>query len=680
VDTVKEPLGESAADQLRSRPITSVLDAVLVLDGAGRVVEFSPAAEELFGIGRREAVGRDLVELIVPEELREGVRHCLSGGEGEAPEDPAELLGRRIEMPARRLDDGAEFPVELTIVRAAAAGQGPTVIARDVSHRGEIERVRDHLSQVVAGTQDAVLSKDLDGVVTSWNPAAEALYGYTAEEAIGSHVSFLMADEVKHEVATILNKVRRGERLDTYETRRMRKDGTEIDVALTISPIGGPGGRLSGASVIARDITAERRRRRARDFLIAATRDLDASLDPTETARNIVAKAVPDLAEVCIIDFIRPDGRIGDSVAAAAIPGAAERLERIRRESPLDQEGDHPVAQVLRDGDPMIWRDLKEPAVAESVAQTDAHQALIDEAGYESAAVVGLIARGRTIGALSFLHANANVRYEAIDLEFLGELGDRAALAIDNARLYSERDAIARNLQRGLRPPRPARVEGLESSVVFEAAGRGIEIGGDLYDVLPTDDGGCWVLIGDVAGKGSEAAGVSVAVRHAVRGLTREVDEPAEVLGRVNELLLEGQGLNDFATAVLVRLRPGDEGSGGGWTLSAASAGHPPPVHVRKGGARLLGGGTVLGALQDAKVQRHEARFGLGDTLVFCTDGWLEAGPTSEHRDPVELARLAEYLAPLALEEMLARLRGDAITRAGGELRDDIVLLALRRV
>ncbi len=167
------------------------------------------------------------------------------------------------------------------------------------------------------------------------------------------------------------------------------------------------------------------------------------------------------------------------------------------------------------------------------------------------------------------------------------------------------------------------RVPGLESSVVFEAAGRGIEIGGDLYDVLPTDDG-CWVLVGDVAGKGSEAAGVSVAVRHAVRGLTREVDEPEEVLGRVNELLLEGTGLHDFATAVLVRLRRGEDG---GWTLAAASAGHPPPVHVRRGGARLLGGGTVLGALHDAKVQRHDANFAAGDTLLFCTDGWLEAGP-----------------------------------------------------
>jgi PAS domain S-box-containing protein len=673
VNSVQQLPGEGAGDRSRAHLVTSVLDAVLVLDAAERVIDWSPAAEALFGIAKADAAGHDLVDLIVPEEHRDDVRYCLGGGDGEVPPEE-ELLGRRIEMPAQR-GDGSEFRVELTVARAAGPERGPTVFARDVSHRLELERTRAHMEQVVAGTHDAVLSKDLDGIVTTWNPAAERLYGYTAEEAVGQHVSFLIPDELKHEVQTILATVRRGEKLETHETRRVRKDGTMIDVGLTISPIGSPGRGPHGASVVARDITAERRRGRAREFLIAATRDLDASLDPTETARNIVAKAVPDLAEVCIIDFIRADGRIGDSVVAAAIPDAASRLEQIRRASPLEPDGEHPVAQVLRGDEPMIFHDLRRADVAETVAQTDEHQALIDDTGYESAAVVGLVARGRKIGALSFLHARANIRYEPEDLEFLGELGDRAALALDNARAYQERDAIARNLQRGLRPPRPARVEGLESSVIFEATGRGIEIGGDLYDVLPTDDG-CWVLVGDVAGKGSEAAGVSVAVRHAVRGLTREVDEPEEVLARVNELLLEGTSLNDFATAVLVRLRQGEDG----WTLAAASAGHPPAVHVRRGGARLLGGGTVLGALQDAKVQRHDAPFAEGDTLLFCTDGWLEAGPPSEHRDPLELARLAEYLAPLALEEMTARLRGDAISRSDGELRDDIVLLAMRRV
>jgi PAS domain S-box-containing protein len=669
VNSLKEPLGRGAAGI-----VTSALDAVLILDEEMRVVEWSDAAGALFGIGRAEALGTDLIELIVPAELRESVRYCLAGGDGEPPSGE-ELLGRRIELPARDAD-GAGFRAELTIVRAATPGGGPTVFARDVSHRLEADRTRAHMEQVVSGSRDAVFSKDLQGIVTTWNPAAERLFGFRAEEAVGRHVSFLIPDDLKHESEEILARVRRGEHLETHETRRIRKDGTELDVSLTISPIGSDSGNLYGASVIARDITSERRRRSAGEFLIAATRDLDASLDPVETARNIVAKGVPNLAEVCVIDFLRDDGRIGDSVAAATIPGAAERLERIRRESPLDPDGDHPVARVLRAGEPMVVGDLKRPEVADTVAQNVEHRALMDDTGYESAAVVGLVARGRKIGALSFLHANANVHYEESDLEFLGELGDRAALALDNARLYQERDAIARNLQRGLRPPRPARVEGLEASVVFEAAGRGIEIGGDLYDVLPTDDG-CWVLIGDVAGKGAAAAGISVALRHVVRGLIREIDEPEEVLVRVNELLLEGKGLNDFATAVLVRLR---EDASGHWTLAAASAGHPPPVHLRSGGARLLGGGTVLGALNDAKVQRHDAVFETGDTLILCTDGWLEAGPTSEHRDPLELARLAEYLAPLALEELIARLRVDAVSRAGGELQDDIVLLALRRV
>ena len=472
MNSVQQPIGGGADEHVRARPITAALDAVIAVDAEGSVVKWSEAAEELFGTPRPVALGLDLVELIVPAELREGVRESLLD-EGRSEE---ETLGQRLETRARRADS-SEFQVELTIVRAPVGDAGPTIFARDVSHRVEIELTRSHLALVVAGTQDAVLSKDLDGVVTSWNPAAERLYGYTAEEAVGRHVSFLTPAELRHDVDKILAAVRRGEVLDTYETRRRRKDGAVIDVALTISPISTSGGALSGASVIARDITFQRRRRQEREFLIAATRDLDASLDPTETARNIVAQAVPDLAEICIIDFIRADGLIGDSVAASAIPGAAERLERIRRESPLDQDGDHPVAQVLRDGEPMIWRDLKEPGVNDSVAQTAEHQALIDDAGYESAAVVALIARGRKIGALSFLHAKANVRYEQHDLEFLGELGDRAALALDNARAYEERDAIARNLQRGLRPPRPAQVEGLQSSVIFEATGRGIEIG-----------------------------------------------------------------------------------------------------------------------------------------------------------------------------------------------------------
>ncbi len=535
------------------------------------------------------------------------------------------------------------------------------------------DALEQHWAEVVQGTQDAVYSKTLDGIVTSWNPAAVQMHGYSEEEMLGRHISLVVPPGHEQEEEEILASVRRGERLETYETERLRKDGARIDVSLTVSPISDPEMGVIGASVIARDVTAEKRRRRAQEFLLVASRGLDASLDPDETARTIAATAVPELAELCVLDFVRDDGTIGDSIVAGVDPEAAARLERIRREAPLDPAGPHPVAQVLREGRPMIWRDLTSPAVVADVAQSQAHLQLMRDAGYNSAAVVGLVARGRMLGAVSFLHARNDLRYDPADLELLSELGERAAIALDNARLYRERDRIAANLQRGLRPPRPAEVPGLEIAVVFEAAGEGIEVGGDFYDVLPTDEG-CWILIGDVAGKGTEAAAVSVAVRHSVRGLTREIERPWEVLQRVNELLLEGTTLNDFATALLIRMRE----EGGEWKVELAAAGHPPAIHLTGEGPLQLGGGSMLGALPDPPLGEHETVLREGETLVLYTDGWTEAGPPSVHRSPDAIAAMSHDLSDLPVGELTQRLRLEAITRGGGSLDDDLVVLAVR--
>jgi PAS domain S-box-containing protein len=539
-----------------------------------------------------------------------------------------------------------------------------------------VENVEDELSrlaQVVQSTQDAVLSKDLRGIVTSWNPAAERLYGYSESEAIGSHISFLIPADHKDEEKEILARVRRGERVETYETERIRKDGLRIDVSLTVSPIEHPQRGITGASVIARDITAETRRRRAQEFLVAATGGLDASLDFNRTARTIVETAVPELAELCVLDFVRRDGWLGDSVVGAVDPEVGAVLEEIRRHAPLDPRCAHPVAQVLRAGKPMVWRDLTSPSVMKDVVQSDAHRRLIEATHYQSAAVAPLVARGSTLGAISFLHASTDMRYDADDLALLGDLADRAAMALDNARLYEERDQITQNLQRGLRPPEPPYVPGLDIAVAFDAFGEGMEIGGDVYDILPTEDG-CWIMIGDVTGKGSVAAGVSVALRHSMRGLARQIDEPAELLAQLNEMLLEGRSLNDFATALLLRLRRENEG----WKLTLAAAGHPPAIHVTEEGPIQLGGGAVLGAWADAPMPSHTADLRDGETLVLATDGWFEAGPPQTHLGAEALGELASSFADLELAEMTECLRTDAISRGGGRLRDDLVLMTIR--
>ncbi len=529
------------------------------------------------------------------------------------------------------------------------------------------------LAQVVQSTRDAVLSKDLNGTITSWNPGAVNLYGYNESEAIGSHISLLIPADHKHEEQEILTRVRRGEPVETYETERIRKDGVRIDVSLTISPIEHPQRGIVGASVIARDITAETRRRRAQDFLVAATRGLDASLDFDRTARTIVETAVPELAELCVLDFIRRDGWVGDSVVGAAHPQAGAALEEIRRNTPLDPRCDHPVAQVLRAGRPMVWRDLTAASVLKDVVQNEEHRRLIEETHYRSAAVAPLVARGSTLGAISFLHASTDMRYDDADLRLLGELADRAAMALDNARLYEERDQIAQNLQRGLRPPEPPYVPGLDIAVVFDTFGEGMEIGGDVYDILPTEDG-CWIMVGDVTGKGSVAAGVSVALRHSMRGLARQIEEPRELLAQLNEMLLEGRSLNDFATALLLRLQRDGER----WKLTLAAAGHPPAIHVTDDGPVQLGGGAVLGAWADAPIPSHRTELLAGETLILATDGWFEAGPPETHLGAEALGELATSFADLELSEMTECLRQDAISRSAGRLRDDLVLLAIR--
>jgi PAS domain S-box-containing protein len=535
------------------------------------------------------------------------------------------------------------------------------------------ERSRTLYAAVVENADDAVYSKDLEARITSWNHGAERIYGYSAAEAIGHHISMLVPEDHSHEEIRILDRIMRGERIKTYETERIRKDGTRIDVSLTVSPIESSEGEVVGASVVARDVTTAKRQREEQAFLARASAKLDTSLDPRAAAHAIADTAVPELAELCVVDIPRPDGRLGDSVVAAKEPALARELEGIRRRAPLDPAGDHPVAQALRAGSPLVFRDLAQPQVISSIAQNEEHLRFIHRAGYHSAVVVPMFARGHPVGAISFLHVRNDVRYDESELELLAELGRRAAISLDNAYLYAERDRVARVLQRGLRPEKPAEIPGIEVAVVFEAAGSGIEVGGDFYDIFKTPDG--WaVLIGDVAGKGSEAATFTAQIRHSVRALVMGRWQPDEVLARVNELLVQSETDGRFASAILAKVRPDAEGA----LLALSVAGHPPALQLRDSGSELLGHGPLLGIWRDATFDLDVGRLARGDTLVLYTDGLLEAGELTDHVSSEQLAERLGNSRWGSTEELTDDLRLGALRRCGGRLQDDLVLVALR--
>ena len=240
--------------EARTRAIfESALDALITMDAEGRVQEWNPAAEQMFGYSQSEAAGRTIAELIIPPPLRD--RH-RKGLQRYLETNQPTVLGRRIQMPALKAD-GTEFPVEFSIAVTRRSGLPPffTAYVRDVSDRLRSERDTAHLAAIVKSSDDAIVSKDLSGIVMTWNQAADRLFGYSTGEMIGQPVMKLIPPDRRDEERRILEKVSHGEIVETYETIRRRKDGTDFHVSLTISPLFDGQGNVIGASKIARDIT-----------------------------------------------------------------------------------------------------------------------------------------------------------------------------------------------------------------------------------------------------------------------------------------------------------------------------------------------------------------------------------------------------------------------------------------
>src|SRR5205823_12069886 len=178
-------------------------------------------------------------------------------------------IGKRIEIIGVR-KDGSEILVELAIT-AIKIDHAPifTAYLRDISDRKRSEEASRQLAAIVESSDDAIISKDLNGFITSWNKGAERIFGYTADEVMGKPVSILAAPDHRYEMPEILSKIKQGQSVEHYETRRCRKDGEIIDVALTVSPVRDASGRITGASKIARDITERKRAEQERLQLLA---------------------------------------------------------------------------------------------------------------------------------------------------------------------------------------------------------------------------------------------------------------------------------------------------------------------------------------------------------------------------------------------------------------------------
>ncbi len=431
---------------------------------------------------------------------------------------------------------------------------------------------------------------------------------------------------------------------------------------------------LLGSAVVHMALERMRDQRWRLEFLIAATAKLDTSLDPQQTLRRIAHTAVPQLAELCVIDLVDQSQGITTTVAASVDPAIGEEVERMREIYSLDLHGSHPVARALSTGRPCVVHDLSDSAELRQVAQSDEHEQFMQNVGYRSVAVFPMVARGRTLGTVSFLHVNSDLRYETGQLDVLADLTGRAALAFDNARLYAERAHVAHTLRSSLMPARLPDVPGLELASYFRPMDAGNEVGGDFYDVVAVT-GGCWLVVGDVCGKGAEAAALTAFLRHTTVAYAREGAEPATVLTKVNEAMLDQDFGGRFATMILAHIEKTSQSE---IKLTIAAAGHPPALLTRaSGGVEELGEhGTLLGVFADPVIREASTTLQPGDSLALYTDGLPEA------HAPERLVTSQQMIAQLANastrtpQDMIDALVGLAVL--DDAVRDDVAILAAR--
>ena len=627
--------------EARKRAILdAALDCVITIDHEGRVVEFNPAAEATFGYTAAEAVGAELAELIVPPSLRErhreGVRRYFETGEST-------ILDQRLELTGMR-KDGSELPVEVTLT---AISTDPPMIAgyvRDLTERRRAEELQRQLALIVESSEDAILSADRDGRITSWNSGAEHLYGYTAEEAIGRMLHILVPSDRIGEERQLLERILADERIEHHETQRLHKDGITVDVEMSISPIKDAAGTIVGASAIVHD-NSERKRveeqrvrllqmeqesrvrmqqaERRASFLAEAQAFLSSSLDYSTTLENLARLSVPYMADWCLVDVMGQDGKLARVGLANADPDREAFAREVQSRYATESDPERGALRAVLTGESELVREVPEEALTRA-AQDDKHLAILRELGLRSAMIVPLKGRDKPIGAITFLSAESARLFDEEDLALAEDLASRAAIAMDNARLYGERSYIASTLQQSLMPDNLPAIPGVELAARYLAAGEGAEVGGDFYDIYRAGESTWGLAIGDVRGKGPRAAAVTALTRYTLRTASLSETTPSRILATLNEAMLRQRSDDRFCTVAYASIEPNPRG---GVSMKLGVGGHPLPLLLRRDGTveRVGSPGTLIGLVPDPDIVDDTVDLHPGESLILYTDGVSEA-------------------------------------------------------
>jgi len=435
-------------------------DAIVTKDLDGTVTSWNSAAERLYGYTAQEAVGQN-IGLIIPRDRIEEENQVLQRvGQGLSVEPFDTIRVRK---------DGVSIDTSLTvwpIKDPAGTITGVSQITRDISGRQQADERRRRLAAIVEASDDAILSKDLNGVIKSWNQGAERMFGYTAAEAVGQSIRIIIPKDREDEETAVLDRIKRGGKIEYFETMRCRKDGTTLPVSLSVSPMRNEAGTVIGASKIARDITDRKRAEEKADqerhrlaFLAQMAEALPRYLDYRKTLTAIATLAVPAIADWCAVDVVRDDGEIERLAVVNVDPARTEtaRAIALRYEDPTLP---YSIRQVIRTATPVMIAEITDEMISAAAHGDQQRIEALRSLGLISYLCVPLMVSGRAFGALALATAESGRRYSNDDLRFAEDLAWRIGIAMENARSYEElqranrlKDEFLATLSHELRTP-----------------------------------------------------------------------------------------------------------------------------------------------------------------------------------------------------------------------------------
>ncbi|HZD59710.1 MAG TPA: SpoIIE family protein phosphatase [Anaerolineae bacterium] len=555
-------------------------------------------------------------------------------------------------------------------------------LALEITERKAAQRAlhaeRERLSVTLASIGDGVIATDTEANVTLLNGVAEELTGWTQEEAEGKRLLkvFNIINEITREPAEdpVDKALKTGVIVGlANHTALIAKDGTERSIADSCAPIRDSSGSIIGAVLVFRDVTEQKK---AEEIRVQLHRQAEYELEIS----NLLLKAADALAES--IDL----NRVLESLADIVLDVTGRRRIGIY----LLDEGTYELEAKAARGEfaiPVGLKfSLKQLAPQFQSAVYDKQSRIID---YEAAdvaegnrqrskamnikvsLVVPLLYKGGVLGVLTLDNPGERQNVTQREIELVEGIAAQAAVAIENARLYEAERNIADTLQEALLTV-PESMSGLGYGYMYRSATEGTKVGGDLYDLFELENGRVGITLGDVSGKGLEAATLTSVVRNTIRAYALEGYNPSEIMAKTNDAVRLASGQASFVTVFFAVL---DTATG---KLTYCSAGHPPAILHRVSGVEILREHSpIIGAFAGMSYTQEETYLQKGDSLVLYTDGITEARCDGGFYGEDRLVDFLAQAQEVPIKEIPQAIYNDVVTYSGGSLSDDIAILAV---